>query len=106
MSPFVRLPVFFDFWKIVRVYGCNVRAVTALDAVPTALAIFSWGAPADPVKIHDMFFAALRAQAFHFGFVVIDHHIGFFDRRLFGLLFDRFESGIALRGWHLQTLHN
>jgi hypothetical protein len=70
------------------------------------LAIFPGSAPADPVKIHDVFFSTLGAKAFHFGFVVIDHNVGFFDRRLFGLPFDRFEGGIAFRGWHLQTLHN
>jgi hypothetical protein len=57
------------------------------------------------MKIHDMFLAALWAEAFHFGFVVIDDDLGFINQGLFGLLFDRFKGDIAFRGWHLQTLH-
>jgi hypothetical protein len=65
------------------------------DTVTAALTIFSRGASADPMEIHDMFLAALRAEAFHLGFIVIDHGIGFFDERFFGLFFSRFERGIA-----------
>ncbi len=71
------------------------RAVVASDTVAAALTIFSRGAPADPVKIHDVLFAALRAEAFHLGFIVIDHGIGFFDERFLGLFFSRFEGGTA-----------
>jgi hypothetical protein len=91
---------------MVRVSNFSAAAAAILDTVSAALTIFPGGAPADPMKIHDMFFTALRAQAFHFGFVMIDHGVAFFDRRLFGLLFDRFERGIAFRGWHIQTLHS
>jgi hypothetical protein len=53
------------------------------------------------MEIHDVFLAALRAEAFHLGFVVIDHGIGFFDGRFFGLFSGRFEGCIAFRGWHM-----
>jgi hypothetical protein len=105
MSPFVRLP-FLWFPKNNPGLWFQTEAVRALNAVPTALAIFPGCTPADPVKIHNVFFPALRAKALHFGFVVIDNHIEFFGRGLFGRPFDRFKGGIAFRGRHLQTLHN
>jgi hypothetical protein len=50
------------------------------------------------MKIHDMFFAALWAETFNFGFVVVDQDLGFFNRRLFGPFLDRFEGDIAFWG--------
>jgi hypothetical protein len=57
------------------------------------------------MEIHDVFLAALRAQAFHFGFIVIDHGIGIVDQRFPGLFFGRFEGWVAFGGWHIPTLH-
>jgi hypothetical protein len=70
-------------------------ATPCSDTVAAALTIFSRGAPSDPMEVHDMFFAALRAEAFHLGFIVIDHGIGFIDGRFFGLFFGRFERSIT-----------
>jgi len=46
---------------------------TRLYAVAAALTIFPGGTPADPMKVHDVFFAAFRTHAFHFALVVVDH---------------------------------
>jgi hypothetical protein len=82
------------------------RGAAASDTVAAALTIFSRGAPADPMKVHDVLLAALRAEAFHLGFIVVDHGIGFFDGRFPGLFFSRFMRGIAFSGWHIQALHS
>jgi hypothetical protein len=80
------------------IFDFKKRAVAASDTVAAALTIFSRGAPADPMKIHDVLLAALRAEAFHLGFIVVDHGIGVFDVRFLGLSFSRFEGGTAFWG--------
>jgi hypothetical protein len=80
------------------------RGAGRSDAVSAALAIFARCSPADPVKVHNVLLAALRAKAFHLALVVVDAVFSL----LCGVLPGRFGGSVfrcaALGGWHVEKL--
>jgi hypothetical protein len=63
------------------------------NAVAAALAVFSRSTPADPMKVHDMLFAALRAKALYLRFIMIDHDLRIVVGNFLGSFLGR------LHGW-------
>jgi hypothetical protein len=103
------MPFFFFSNVWVNLGGNTGRLQEAIsrsdsNAVPATLAIFPRRASADPVEVHDVRFAAFRAKAFHFGFVMVDHDIRIFIDAFLGWFAGGLHGFFSLGRWHIQTL--